>query len=211
MHIERLTLRGDSAGTQRSLAVYRFGQAGAGPKVYLQAALHADEMPGVLVLQHLLPLLETAEEAGRILGEVVVVPLANPIGFAQWTHHKPLGRFEAETMQNFNRGYPDLAALIGDGLEGRLTGSATQNRDLIRAAMRNALDAETTGSDLAELRLALLRLACDADYVLDLHCDHEAVLHLYATPARADDTALLCRCTGAKAGADCRSVGRQRV
>ena len=50
--------------------------APAGRKVYLQAGLHADEMPGVLVLQHLMALLDEAEKRGQILGEVLVVPAA---------------------------------------------------------------------------------------------------------------------------------------
>jgi hypothetical protein len=35
---------------------------------------------------------------------------------------------------------------------------------------------------LQSQRLTLQRLACDADMVLDLHCDFEAVAHLYTTP-----------------------------
>jgi hypothetical protein len=33
-------------GTARSIAWLRFGRAGARPKVYLQAAIHANELPG---------------------------------------------------------------------------------------------------------------------------------------------------------------------
>src|SRR3546814_5615348 len=50
---DRLPLLTASPGTSRELVVHRFGQAGARPKVYLQAALHADETPGLLVLHHL--------------------------------------------------------------------------------------------------------------------------------------------------------------
>ena len=48
------------------------------------------------------------------------------------------------------------------------------------------------------MQAALLNWSCDADYVLDLHCDHFAVLHLYASDARPEDTSRLCRATGAK-------------
>ncbi len=41
-----------SPGTARSLTVHRFGAPGARPKAYLQAGVHADEIPGLLVLHH---------------------------------------------------------------------------------------------------------------------------------------------------------------
>ena len=35
-------------GTRRSIAFHRFGRAGARPKAYLQAAIHANELPGAM-------------------------------------------------------------------------------------------------------------------------------------------------------------------
>lgn len=72
-----------ACGTSRSLSSWHFGVPGRGPKVYLQASLHADELPGMLVLQHLRQRLQAAEVAGQLQGEVVLVPLANPIGLDQ--------------------------------------------------------------------------------------------------------------------------------
>ena len=114
MTVQTIDLAGEAPGSTRRLVRHSWGAAGARPKVYLQAALHADEMPGVIALQHLMDLLDVAEAEGRITGEICVVPLANPIGFGQWISHKPMGRQELESMQNFNRHYPDLAALIAD-------------------------------------------------------------------------------------------------
>ena len=195
MRTQTHPLPGDSPGTARSITAHCWGDPGARPKVYLQAALHADEMPGVIALVHLMDLLDTARD--RIRGEVIVVPIANPIGLSQWIAHKPQGRQEMETLQNANRGYPDLAALAGDELEPVLTRDAGQNLALIRAAFGRALDGADARTDLAAQRLALLRLSHDADHVLDLHCDHVAIPHLYASPLRPADTSLLCRCIGA--------------
>ncbi|MGB8813703.1 MAG: succinylglutamate desuccinylase/aspartoacylase family protein [Paracoccaceae bacterium] len=197
MRSETVTLTGDSAGTQRSLTCFRFGQPGAAPKVYLQAGLHADEMPGILILQHLLPLLESLA-TNQIRGEIIVVPMANPIGLSQWLQHKPLGRQDTESMQNFNRNYPDLAALVGDDLEPLLTDDPAENQTIIRTAFAHALAASDAKTDLDEQRLTLLKWSYDADYVLDLHCDHHAILHLYAAPARPADTSLLCQSIGAR-------------
>jgi hypothetical protein len=197
---ETRPLAGDAPGTARRLTCLRFGAAGARPKVYLQAGLHADEMPGVLVLQHLIPHLEAAEAEARIAGEILLVPAANPVGLSQWAFQRPLGRMEADSLHNFNRGFPDLSARAGDLVEGRLGEDPTANAALIRAALRQALaeQAATARNDMLEGQLALLGWSIDADHVLDLHCDHHAVMHLYASPARPADTALLCRATGAR-------------
>ena len=198
MQIETAALTGASAGTRREVTAHRYGTCGAGRKVYLQAGLHADEMPGVLVLQHLLTLLDEAEARGGVAGEVLVVPAANPIGLGQWSYQRPQGRHEADSLHNFNRGFPELAKLVGDDLEAVLTDDADKNLHLIRAAFRAALARLDPRTDLQEMQAALMTWSCDSDYVLDLHCDHFAVLHLYASAARPEDTSLLCRAVGAR-------------
>ena len=42
-------LVGDTPGRSTELNYFRIGPAGAAKKVYLQAALHADEQPGILI------------------------------------------------------------------------------------------------------------------------------------------------------------------
>jgi predicted deacylase len=198
MRIETLSLTGSSAGTHRELTLYRYGAARARPKVYLQAGLHAEEMPGVLVLQHLMHLLDVADSQGQIVGEICIVPMANPIGLSQWTYQRPLGRQDADSLKNFNRGFPDLGKLVADPLARVLTGEANRNLPLIRRAFRKALSDLRPRNDLEELQVSLMMWSCDADYVLDLHCDHFAGMYLYASKARPEITSLLCRAIGAK-------------
>jgi predicted deacylase len=196
MRVESVPLSGPSPGTTRTLTRHHWGREGARPKVYLQAGLHADEMPGPLALYHLMDHLDRAEAEGRITGHVVVVPLANPIGLSEWLLHKPVGRRDLEGAQNFNRGYPDLAALAGDGLERRLGDDPAANVAVIRAAFAAALSEAKTETEVDELRIRLMEASHDADIVLDLHCDHRAVMHFYASAARPEVTDLLGRCTG---------------
>ena len=198
MRTETVPLSGPSPGTTRTLTRHHWGQDGDRPKVYLQGGLHADEMPGPLALYHLMRMLDAAEAAGQVAGHVVVVPLANPIGLSEWLLHKPVGRRDLEGANNFNRGYPDLAALAGDALEGRLGPDPAANKATIRAAFAAALAAEQPATEVDALRLCLMQGSHDADHVLDLHCDHRAVVHLYASSARPEVTDLLARCTGAK-------------
>lgn len=173
-----------SPGTERSLEVLRFGSEGARPKAYLQASLHADEIPAMLVLNHLIERLRNAAAAGAVRGEVVVVPAANPVGLAQFVQGRALGRFALDGSGNFNRHFPDLAQDIDADLGARLGDDAADNVALVRAALEEALDAIEPLDEVSFLRHALLRLAFDADIALDLHCDSDAVLHLYlGTPS----------------------------
>lgn len=191
-------LKGDIPGTSRTLEAHVWGAEGARPKVVIQAGLHADEMPGMIVAQHLMDRLDLADGEQRIAGEVWVVPVANPIGLGQWIAHKPQGRQDLESLQNFNRGFPDLAALAGDRIDGRLTASEAENLRIIRQAFGETLEDLPRPTDIDDLRLTLLGWSHDADHVLDLHCDHEAILHFYASPLRPSDTATLARAIGAE-------------
>ncbi len=172
-------LRSPSLGRHTTLSSLHFGTPGSAPKVYIQASLHAEELPGMLAAYHLRPLLEAADALGQIHGEVVLVPMANPVGAAQRLQHKPMGRFEFNTGENFNRHYPDFFARISAEVLPTLGGDAGANVALVRQAMRRYLEQWQPDSELASLRRTLLLLSHDADYVLDLHCDCEAVLHFY--------------------------------
>ena len=67
---ERIDLPTLSPGTQRHIQVRRYGRSGARPKVYIQASVHADEMPGVFCVHHLTPLLEAADRDGAVTGRL---------------------------------------------------------------------------------------------------------------------------------------------
>ncbi|MFN3957581.1 MAG: succinylglutamate desuccinylase/aspartoacylase family protein [Tepidimonas ignava] len=183
MHIQHHPLPCTSLGTERTLTSLHFGRRGARPKVYIQASLHADELPGMLVAHHLRGLLTALEDQGRLLVEVVLVPVANPIGLAQRIDHRPLGRFELATSENFNRHYPDLAEVAWQRVGAALGSDPDANVRRVREAVLAWLEEQRPGTELQGLRLQLLRLAADADVVLDLHCDFEAVLHLYSETA----------------------------
>lgn len=169
----------NSLGSQRSLCSFHYGSPGAEPKIYIQASLHAEELPGMLVAFHLRGLLDQAEAQGRLRGEIVLVPVANPIGLAQRLDHKPMGRFELDSSENFNRHYPDLALAVADEVKPRLTQDAAANVRTVRQAIGRYLDQWQPATELQSLRRTLLTLAHDADYVIDLHCDCEGVMHFY--------------------------------
>ncbi len=73
------TILGDTEGVAYSFPVYRFrGTREAAPSAYIQAALHAGELPGTVAIDALMPRLRQAEAEGRLRGSITVVPAANP-------------------------------------------------------------------------------------------------------------------------------------
>lgn len=169
----------DLPGSPHRLTVLYFGSAGSGKKAYVQAGLHADEFPGMLVLRFLAGHLAEADARGGVHGEIVLVPQANPIGLAQTETSFLSGRIENGTGENFNRNYADLSDLGSLSLGP----DAAANVTTIRAAMSARLAAMQPDGPLAHLRHRLLTLAHDADLVLDLHADNEAEPHMYVGPA----------------------------
>lgn len=187
-------------GSASTLTSLHYGTPGSGPKAVIQASLHADEVPGMLVAHHLRQRLAALEAAGALRGEVVLVPAANPIGLGQWLLRGWQGRFDLASGENFNRRYADLTEPAAQALLARgLADDEATRVAQVRAALREAVAALPVASTLDSLRKTLFGLAIDADIVLDLHCDGEAVLHFYTTPGCWPQAELLARCLGAEA------------
>ncbi len=164
MEIERITLNSDTPGQELSLRVVRFSGAENGPAVYIQAALHSHEIPGMVAIDGLISRLAEAENDARLAGSVTLVPHANPIGLTQGVYGETLGRFDLNGRINFNRSFPTEAAE-------KLTGRTTAER----------------------LKATLLALAEKADVVLDLHCDDEGPVYLYVSEQQLNEGRRLAR------------------
>ncbi|MBT9492315.1 MAG: succinylglutamate desuccinylase/aspartoacylase family protein [Paucibacter sp.] len=191
-----------SAGTARQLRSLHFGRCETGRKTYIQASLHADEVPPMLVAQALRERLAALEAAGLIGGEIVLVPMANPIGLSQEMQGVLCGRFDMATGINFNRNYRHLTAELIPLLEPLLGADETENRRLIRStclALLATRPAAQTPTETERLKQVLQTLAMDADIVLDLHCDNQAVMHVYTGTPLAEAARPLARLLGAQA------------
>ena len=201
MQVHHHPLVDASLGTARALTSYRFGpQDGAdGRKVYIQASLHADELPGMVVAWYLKRRFAELEAAGRLDARIVLVPVANPAGLNQHWSGTQMGRFDMRSGQDFNRRFPDLGPKLAMQLKNRFGDDEARNARLIRAALLEALAAHTPTDELDSQRLALMQLACDANLVIDLHCDWEAVPHLYTTPDAWSAIEPLARYLGSEA------------
>jgi len=150
-------ISGDTEGVAYEFPVFRFeGSDRAAHGAYIQAALHAGELPGTVAIDALMPMLEKAEAEGRIRQRITIVPWANPIGRAQYFLGEQQGRFHLGTRTNFNRDFPLVA----------------------RPDPALLPDTSLTSVD-RKLKARLLSLSLGHDIVLDLHCDDESVAYLY--------------------------------
>ena len=181
-------------GTRRSIVVRRFGEPGARPKAYLHAALHAQELPGIVVLDHLTGMLRDAD----IRGEVVIVPFANPIGLAQQVMMETPGRHDLDTGRNFNRGFPDILDEVVDALAGQLDGNHDTSIARVREAADEILKRRPVLREDDVLKTILMRLSLDADYVLDLHTAWEALPHMFVSSPNWPDACDLARDLGSE-------------
>ena len=179
-------LSGDSPGKSLQLNGFRLGPRDAGRKVYLQAALHADEQPGILLLSHLVPLLQAAEQRGQLTASFTIFPLVNPVGMQNIEYGIHQGRYDVASGENFNRGWPDLHAAIEEDIGPRLGECIETNTRLIRGAIRNWLQQQSPGDLRQRLQYLTMEEACDADYVFDIHCDNEAEAYIFCAPHCAD-------------------------
>lgn len=195
LRVEHHALPKASIGSKKSLVSLHFGPENSRQKTYIQAGLHADEAPGYLVAHKLIELLRSADDKGEILEEIIVVPAANPIGLSQWDTDSIRGRYDRSDQVNFNRHHEDLTAELAERIEGKLTQDSKENVRLIRNCSQEILAARVPQTEADYLKNCLIKLSHDADIVLDLHCDHQALLHIYVGtplwPACADLAAQL--------------------
>ncbi|WP_409527882.1 succinylglutamate desuccinylase/aspartoacylase family protein [Rhizobium sp.] len=162
MDRSEIIISGDTAGMEWRLPVLRFkGSDPKAPKIYIQAALHANELPGTALVHFLCEKLRAAESAGEIRSDITIVPHANPVGAAQSHFGELQGRFDLGTRTNFNREFPLISVRDRDGLVA----------DLDRY---NAVD---------RLKRQLMHMALEAELVIDLHCDDESLQYAYIDEA----------------------------
>ncbi|MBN3785797.1 succinylglutamate desuccinylase/aspartoacylase family protein [Burkholderia sp. Ac-20353] len=181
-----------SPGMRMTLREYTFGPKDAERSIYLQAALHAGEVPGLLVIQHLLTMLESLEFARALTGRVTVMTWANPIGMQQFVGGTLTGRFDCAGSGNFDRRFPDIGSEVVQQFK---AGNCPTNRDDAKYRLMEMAKPAEQGSDPVEyLKKILLWRAFAHDMVLDLHCDKTAVMHVYGNWAHERRAVSLSRC-----------------
>jgi uncharacterized protein len=162
---ENIQIPGDMS-SDLIVSVFRFGARFARPKIYMQAATHADELVGSLALEVLIEKLIQSERNALVAGEIILIPFANPIGLAQSIAGTTLGRFDLQSGSNFNLGWPRL---FSPRSESSASGKQPRGKEQVRTGMAEVLRTATAATALGRLRLRLLQESYDSDIALDLH------------------------------------------
>lgn len=165
------------------LVAHHFGSAdNSGMRVYLQGALHADEIAATVALEALLDLLGQAETDGRVTGQITVVPHCNPLGLNQFSGGRHLGRFSMDDDRNFNRGFVDVSQNIVSGLA-ELAPEERNRAAAIRIGREFLKQRSACLTGRPALQNALMLLSWGAERIYDVHTDMEALVHLYTSEA----------------------------
>ena len=199
-------ITGDSPGRETAIHYYTIGPDDAPKKVYMQAALHGDEQPGILILHHLLEMLREADERGELNARFVLFPMVNPLGMGNIMFHQHQGRYDYVSGVNQNRQWPDLYEAIHRENTILPRDDAAENtayiRDLVKKWLdnRQSMDAPNARMNaLSQQRQIIMEQAYDADYVFDVHCDDESLLHIFTLPQLMPGLQPLADWTGAAA------------
>ncbi len=198
---QKIPLNQDQVGASHYITMRQYGNKNA-KKIYIQASLHADELPGALMIYYLEKLLKPLEEQGKIIGNITIVPMANPFGSHQFHNGYHLGREDLGGSGNFNRNHFNFTAEIAQNIAGKLTQDANENRQIIINEFYEILNqkmAEPACDMMAYYRLVLAGLAFDADIVLDCHCDSVARPYFYTSHHNYPSLEDLGRFMGAEA------------
>lgn len=85
-------------GATESLPVKVLNGRGAGPNIWLSAAIHGDELNGIQIIRRVLRELD----AKAVRGALIAVPIVNPLGFINHTRYLP-------DRRDLNRSFPGSA------------------------------------------------------------------------------------------------------
>ncbi|MGC9525902.1 MAG: succinylglutamate desuccinylase [Limnospira sp.] len=183
-----------ASGDRLSLQVYRFRGAKPGKKAYLQSNLHGAEISGNEVIHRLIAFLRELD-ASQLAGEIWLVPVCNPLGVNQRSHHFSSGRYHVYDGKDWNRIFwdyektgEDIAAFARSQLDLDSEEIKTNYRQKILQkfrSLRAEIEAPSRVPYGEYYRYQLQSLCLDADYVIDLHSStNRAIDYLYCFHSR---------------------------
>ncbi|MCB9092453.1 MAG: succinylglutamate desuccinylase/aspartoacylase family protein [Halobacteriovoraceae bacterium] len=195
MKKKSIPVRQMASGDSLEIPVFEFEGSGEAPSVYIQANIHGAEVQGNLVCYFLLDYLAKNPP----LGNITIVPKANPYGLNAKLGEYTFGRFDPTNGKNYNRNYFNLVAQnLLDGQENpqqiNLSEFIKNNNDCTQSTIVSRFQDELNrcldeigknqkkfGADYGDfVCFQLQKMAQKADIVLDLHTASNSLNHLYA-------------------------------
>ncbi|NMP15930.1 succinylglutamate desuccinylase/aspartoacylase family protein [Thalassotalea sp. Y01] len=175
-----LTVGEMASGVSLTIPVYRLKGNGQGPSVYIQANIHGAEVQGNAVIYQLLELLQKQS----LLGDITLVPYANPVGCNHKNGEYTLGRFDPITGVNWNRMFHHNEQLIEHVMQKHSNSDVDTIKQYFQQLMLDDIEQKldhnnyglSTGRRIA---YRLQQLAHQHDIVLDLHTGPISSKHIY--------------------------------
>jgi len=185
-----------ASGDRLALQVYRFQGAKPGKKAYLQSNLHGAEISGNEVIHRAIGFLRELD-ASQLAGEIWLVPVCNPLGVNQRSHHFSSGRYNIYDGKDWNRIFWDyektgeeIATFARSQLDLAPEEIVKNYRQKILdkfQSLRAEIEAPSRVTYGEYYRYQLQSLCLDADYVIDLHSSTNcAIDYLYCFHGRED-------------------------
>ena len=194
--IETIFLRQMASGDRLFLQVYKFFGAHPGKKVYIQSNLHGAEIAGNAVIHQLIEFLLALNDTD-LSGEIWLVPVCNPMGANERSHHFSPGRYCVYEAKDWNRIFwdyekqaDDLVAFAQSQIH--LDREVIQENYLARIKQKFTKILEKINSAAGlpyteQFAYQLQSLSLDADYLIDLHSStNQAINYLYYFQNRED-------------------------
>lgn len=183
-----------ASGDCLSIQVYKFIGAKPGKKAYLQSNLHGAEIVGNAIIHQFIEFL-TALDDTRLIGEIWLVPVCNPLSTNQRTHYFSTGRFNPYDGKDWNRIFWDYEKVCDDLDEFAQSQLNLEPDDIrknylerIQSSWQKELEKIQAPSGLPfsdRYRYQLQSLCLDANYVIDIHTSsNQALDYLYCFETR---------------------------
>ncbi|MDZ8051332.1 MAG: succinylglutamate desuccinylase/aspartoacylase family protein [Aulosira sp. ZfuVER01] len=194
--IETIFLRQMASGDRLSLQVYKFIGAHPGKKVYIQSNLHGAEIAGNAVIHQLIEFLLTLNDTD-LAGEIWLVPVCNPMGANERSHHFSAGRYCVYEAKDWNRIFWDYEK-EADDLVAFTKSQLHIDREVVRlnylttikqkfAKILEKINSPYGLPYTEQFSYQLQSLSLDADYLIDLHSStNQAINYLYYFRNRED-------------------------
>ncbi|MDJ0509206.1 MAG: succinylglutamate desuccinylase/aspartoacylase family protein [Crocosphaera sp.] len=197
--IETLNLFKLASGDEFSLQLYQFVGQKRVKKVYIQSNLHGSEIVGNAVISQLIDSLSNLKK-GQLDGEILLLPVCNPLGTNQRNHFFSSGRYNSYDGKDWNRIFwdyekfcRDLDRFIEDNLK---FDSLTIQENFLqkqKAAFQQQLEKINCPSSaplFEQYRYQLQSLSMDANYVIDIHSSsNKCIDYLFCFPGEQQKSA----------------------
>jgi predicted deacylase len=185
-----------ASGDQLFIQSYQFTGENPGKKVYLQSNLHGAEISGNAVINDVINFLITLDKT-QLTGEILLVPVCNPLGVNQRSHYFSSGRYNPYDGKDWNRifwDYQKTGADISEFAEDYQDLGQDKIQEKYRQNILNQFHQLAKSIRISPgvsynnyYRYQLQNLALDADYVIDLHSStNNAIDYLYCFHSREE-------------------------